>query len=69
MSELILIIDGDLQELRRLREILAREGFDIMTASDEKTARELCSRLPVRLVLGDAQMLGYSAKQTKRAKE
>lgn len=60
MSEHILIIDSDLQELRRLREILAREGFNIMTATDERTARELCSRLSIRLVLGDAQTLGYA---------
>lgn len=60
MTEHILIIDGDLQELRRLREILAREGYNIMTASDDKTAQEICARLPVKLVIAEAKLLGFA---------
>lgn len=60
MTEHILIIDGDLQELRRLREILAREGYNIMTASDDKTAQEICARLPVNLVIAEAKLLGFA---------
>jgi PleD family two-component response regulator len=61
MTEHILIIDSDLQELRRLREILAREGYNIMTASDDKTAQEICTRLPVKLVIADAKLLGFTS--------
>lgn len=64
MTEHILIIDSDLQELRRLREILAREGYNIMTASDDKTAQELCARLPIKLVLADVKLLGFAPHQT-----
>ncbi len=60
MTEHILIIDSDLQELRRLREILAREGYNIMTASDDKTAQEIYSRLPVKLVIAEATLLGFT---------
>ncbi|MFQ3596701.1 MAG: hypothetical protein SNJ66_00015 [Chloroherpetonaceae bacterium] len=60
MTEHILIIDADLQELRRLREILAREGYNIMTASDDKTAQEICARLPVKLVIAEAKLLGFA---------
>jgi PleD family two-component response regulator len=64
MTEHILIIDSDLQELRRLREILAREGYNIMTACDDKTAQELCARLPIKLVLADVKLLGFAPHQT-----
>ncbi len=64
MKEHILIIDSDLQELRRLREILAREGYNIMTASDNKTAQELCARIPIKLVLADVKLLGFDPYQT-----
>ncbi len=64
MTEHILIIDSNLQELRRLREILAREGYNIMTASDDKTAQELCARLPIKLVLADVKLLGFAPHQT-----
>ncbi len=60
MAEHLLIIDSDLQELRRLREILAREGYNLMTASDEKTAKEICARLPIKLVIADAKMVGFT---------
>lgn len=60
MTEHILIIDSDLQELRRLREILAREGYNIMTVSDDKTAQEICARLPVKLVIAEAKLLGFA---------
>lgn len=60
MGEHLLIIDSDLQELRRLREILAREGYNLMTASDEKTAKEICARLPIKLVIADAKLLGFT---------
>ncbi len=64
MTEHILIIDSDLQELRRLREVLAREGYNIMTASDDKTAQELCARLPIKLVLADVKLLGFAPHRT-----
>lgn len=64
MTDHILIIDNDLQELRRLREILAREGYNIMTASDDKTAQEICARLPVKLVIAEAKLLGFVTQAT-----
>jgi PleD family two-component response regulator len=68
MTEHILIIDSDLQELRRLREILAREGYNIMTASDDKTAQELCARLPIKLVLADVKLLGFAPTKRQHVK-
>ncbi len=61
MTEHILIIDRNLHELRRLREILAREGYNIMTATDGKTAHEICERLPIKLVIAEAGLLGFAS--------
>jgi len=59
MKENILIIDSDIQELRRLRELLAKEGFNIMTATDHKTAKELCERIPIKLIIAQTDVLGF----------
>jgi PleD family two-component response regulator len=58
MNELILVIDPDTTQLRKLREVLSREGFSIMTASDKATAMQICERIPVQFVLGSTKELG-----------
>ena len=62
MHDLILVIEPDTIELRRLREILSREGFSITTALDRETALQICKRLEVRFVLGNAEILGFGSK-------
>lgn len=62
MENYLLIIDSDMQELRRLREILTREGYNIMTAADKETARQICERVPVRLVLASASTIGFDRR-------
>jgi PleD family two-component response regulator len=59
MHELILVVDPDTTHLRKLREILSREGFNIMTATDRSTAIQICKKIPVQLVLGKAKELGF----------
>ena len=59
MENYLLIIDPDTQELRKLREILTREGYNIMTATDAETAKQICERVPVHLVLARASTIGY----------
>ena len=46
----ILIIDDDTQELRKLREILTREGYDIMTATDKETAKQISQKVPIGFI-------------------
>lgn len=58
MSPLILVIDSNTTELRKLREILTREGYGIMTATNRETAMQICQRLSVSLVLAEASELG-----------
>ncbi|MCB0305914.1 MAG: hypothetical protein KDI38_19280 [Calditrichaeota bacterium] len=59
MSGQILIINSDTEELRRLRELLSREGFSIMTAADRETAREIIRKIPVTLVLCEAALTEF----------
>jgi PleD family two-component response regulator len=55
----ILVIDPDTDELRKLREILTKEGYSIMTAIDRATALHICERIPIRFVLAKTSVLGY----------
>ena len=59
IQELILVVDPDTVRLRKLRELLSREGFGIMTATDRETAMQICRRIPVQLVLGETKELGF----------
>jgi PleD family two-component response regulator len=59
MHELILVVDPDTTRLRKLREILSREGFNIMTATDRETALQICRRVPIQMVLGETAELGF----------
>ena len=60
MRELILAVDPDTVRLRKLRELLSREGFSIMTASNREKAVQICKRIPVQLVLGETKELGFN---------
>lgn len=59
MEKYILVIDKDTGELRRLRELLSREGYNIMTASDITTAMEICQKVTVSLILGDSSLVKF----------
>jgi len=61
MKAQILVIDEDTFELRRLREILTREGFNIITATDKSTAKELSKKIKFTFVLGKASTLGFTS--------
>lgn len=60
--DLVLVIDSHADNLRKLRELLAREGFSIMTAMDKETALQICARIPVQFVLGDTSLLDFCHK-------
>ena len=64
MHKHILIIDDDTQELRKLREILTREGYNIMTATDRETALQISRKVPIGLILGKTSALGFPTDNT-----
>ncbi|HED11863.1 MAG TPA: response regulator [Caldithrix abyssi] len=57
MEQHILIIDDNTKELRRLREILSREGYNIMTATDWNTAERICDTLSITFVLANTRQI------------
>ncbi len=59
MDQHILIIDDNTAELRKLRELFTREGYNIMTATDYETAMQIYRHIPVSLVLAKASSLGF----------
>lgn len=63
MQDNILIIENDTIELRKLRELLTREGFGVMTATDSSTARQICEQISVKYILGETSSLGFGKKE------
>ncbi len=51
MSRQILIVDDDTIELKKLREILSKYGYGIITATDISIAKELVSKLHIDFLL------------------
>ena len=51
MNNIILIIDSDTVTLNRLRNILSREGFSLMTATNLATAKEIIQQIDISYVL------------------
>ena len=59
MKNSILVMDDDTKELRKLREILTREGYNIITASDKETASQLSRHIKFEFVLSKASILDF----------
>jgi PleD family two-component response regulator len=66
-NDLVLVVDSDTVQLRKLREILTREGFSIMTATDKDTALQICAKISVQFILGDTTLLGFCQKSRDMA--
>jgi PleD family two-component response regulator len=58
MPENVLIIDKNTTELRKLREVLTREGYSVMTATDSETAKQICRQIPIKYILGETDVIG-----------
>ncbi|MDF1612605.1 MAG: hypothetical protein AB1695_13600 [Stygiobacter sp.] len=51
MNTQILIIDSDTFALKKLREILSREGFNIMTVTNRESALNICEKIKIDYVI------------------
>ena len=64
MEKHILVINSDTTELRKLRELLTREGYSIMTAIDKTTALQICQRIPIAFVLAETSVIDFPTTNT-----
>lgn len=62
MVEHVLIIESNTNKLRKLREILSKEGFNIMTVTDRDSALSICSKLKVEYIIANPNDLGLNEK-------
>jgi len=53
LKEHILIIEPNTIELRKLREVFSQEGFNIMTATDIQTAKDIIEKINIKYVISD----------------
>lgn len=65
MNGLILILTDETRELKKLREVLSQEGFDLMTAANIEIAEQICEKIPVDLVLAKKSMINFNTKRNK----
>jgi len=66
MKKRILIVEDEPLNLKLLKTILARTGFDIVTAGDGEAALEVVARESIDLIFMDALMPGISGFETCR---
>lgn len=59
LKEQILIIESDTVELRKLREIFSKEGFNIMTATDFETAKDIIDKINVKYIISESSIFNY----------
>jgi len=64
MNDCVLIIESDTAALRRLREILTREGFNVMTAANWETARKISEKIGVKLILCESALMKFPDLET-----
>ncbi|MEW6195016.1 MAG: hypothetical protein AB1521_07670 [Bacteroidota bacterium] len=57
MLEQILIIESNTNELKKLREILSRQGFSIITVTDSESAINITSKLSIKYVIASTEVL------------
>lgn len=55
------MLDDDTKELRRLRELLTKEGFNIITASDSPTAFKLSHQIHFDYILAKASSFPFTS--------
>jgi PleD family two-component response regulator len=60
MNDHILIIEANTTKLRKLREILSKEGFNIMTVTDKKSALNICKKIQIEYVIANPNDLGLT---------
>ncbi len=65
MDTHILIIDNNTYSLKKLREILSREGFNIMTVTNSESAINICEKIKIDYIITIPEEL----KLTKQKKE
>ena len=58
MSEQILVIDNNKSSLRKLREILSKEGYGIITVTDKISAENILKKMNINYVIGEVNLLG-----------
>lgn len=64
MDTHILIIDNNTYSLKKLREILSREGFNIMTVNNTESAINICDKVKIDYIITKPEELKLS-KQKK----
>ncbi len=68
MKNQILVFDDNTKNLRSLREILTREGYNIITATDKESAFELMKHISFDYVIARSSILGVAENDNSNNK-
>jgi len=70
LKEQILINESNTVELRKIREIFSKEGFNIMTATDIVTAKDIIEKIPIKYIVSEASIYNqFDLNQSKNNPE
>lgn len=60
MYEHVLIIESDISKLRKMRELLTKEGFKLITVTDKESGLNICRKIQVSYIIANPKDLGLN---------
>ena len=67
MNENILIIDSGKERLKKLRELLSKEGFSLITVTDKTAAESICEKMDIEYIIANPQSFELKSKENKNS--
>ncbi|MFA7289624.1 MAG: hypothetical protein WC055_12175 [Melioribacteraceae bacterium] len=65
MNGNILIIDSGKERLKKLRELLSKEGFSLITVTDKLAAESICEKMDIEYIIANPQSFGLKCRENK----
>jgi PleD family two-component response regulator len=67
MNGNILIIDSGKERLKKLRELLSKEGFSLITVTDKAAAESICEKMDIEYIIANPQSFELKSKENKNS--
>ncbi|MCX7797709.1 MAG: hypothetical protein N2249_03700 [Melioribacter sp.] len=58
----VLVVESNTMQLRKLRELLSREGYDVITVNNIESAMIICDKVKVDYILASTEILQIKSK-------
>ncbi|MEJ5352428.1 MAG: hypothetical protein WHS65_12640 [Melioribacteraceae bacterium] len=69
MNKSILVVEPNTLLLKKLREVLSREGFDVITVTNIEMAVNICNKIKIEYILAKPEVLSINNISYKEEKD